>query len=60
MQLSFPDRKCVLSDCPYTCPNRNYPFLPATYPFFQERPPFFSISFILNLFSPFVFPLPIT
>ncbi|RHI92622.1 hypothetical protein DW148_19470 [Bacteroides fragilis] len=46
--------------CPHACPNRNYPFRTSTYPFSQKIPPFFSIFFILNPFSPFVFPLPIT
>ncbi|KAA5085981.1 hypothetical protein F3P51_15060 [Bacteroides fragilis] len=46
--------------CPHTCFNRNYPFPSATYPFSQKSPPFFSISFIFNPFSPFVFPLSIT
>ena len=44
----------------YTCFNRNYPFPSGTYPFSQKSPPLFSISFIFNPFSPFVFPLPIT
>ena len=46
--------------CPHTCFNHNYPFRTSTYPFSQKIPPFFSISFIFNPFSPFVFPLPIT
>ncbi|MBW9279990.1 hypothetical protein FDF36_20190 [Bacteroides fragilis] len=46
--------------CPHTCSNRNYPFPSAPYPFFQETPSYLSISFILNSFPPFVFPLPIT
>ncbi|KAA4983098.1 hypothetical protein F2Z57_21630 [Bacteroides fragilis] len=46
--------------CPHTCFNHNYPFRTGTYPFSQKIPPFFSISFIFNPFSPFVFPLPIT
>ena len=46
--------------CPHTCPNRNYPFPSAPYPFSQETPSYLSISFILNSFPPFVFPLSIT
>ncbi|KAA4772158.1 hypothetical protein F2841_15250 [Bacteroides fragilis] len=46
--------------CPHACPNRNYPFPSATYPFSHKIPPFFSIFFILNPFSPLVSSLPIT
>ncbi|EEZ25489.1 hypothetical protein FSA03_24590 [Bacteroides fragilis] len=57
--LSLPTLLFKIS-CPHTCFNRNYPFRTGTYPFPQKSPPFFFISFILNPFSPFVFPLPIT
>ncbi|OOD22475.1 hypothetical protein BWP07_18880 [Bacteroides fragilis] len=60
MQLGFPDRKCVLPDCPHTCFNRNYPFRTGTYPFSQKILPRFSIIFIFNPFPPLVSSLPIT